>query len=350
MPLSDFAKDKIRSLHLSKHPKTTSYNTTSYGLGGSHPLDDIPAAPITPRTADPLVSSFPRSPSPSPEREREGTAQTKASSTAASSVKSNSSRKEPLYDETALHMSASPPLTSFLNDRHSASSAREEAWLKDAHRLRLARFALSILTLAISASALGVSGATLRAYHATTLSGNGSGTWQLRLWPVDIDLRPTIATLSCAGIIALANLMYIAVSIIPSPRSRTTLTTHLFTIATALTLILSLFATIFVQALVHQVNPDDRRDSIQSFTCRLYRSAETFNSDMADLNLPSLGTGIGWPSGFKRTCRESEAAGGLMAAVLVLSVVSLAVVSLGLWKRKGVQKARAERWEGKWSS
>lgn len=211
MPLSDFAKDKIRSLHLSKHTKSVPNGAIHRG----HALDDMPSAPITPRTADPLRGSFPRSRSPSPER-RESRPDTHASSTAAGSVKSNTSRKEPLYEETALNINASPPLTSFLNDRHSASSAQEEAWLRSAFYLRLARLVLAILILALSAAALGVSGATLRAYHATKLGGNGGGAWQLHLWPVDLDLKPTYGTLVPAAIIAMTSITYIAVAVVPS--------------------------------------------------------------------------------------------------------------------------------------
>lgn len=216
MPLSDFAKDKIRSLHLSKHTKSMPNGAMPGGVhSGDHALDDMPAVPITPRTADPLRNSFPRSRSPSPER-RESTPNTKGSSTVAGSIKSTSSRKEPRYNETALNIDASPPLTSFLNDRHSASSAQEEAWLRSAFHLRLARLVLSVLILAVSASALGLSGAALRAYHSSKLSSNGNGAWQLHLWPVDLDLRPTIGTLVPSAIIALACIVYITVALIPS--------------------------------------------------------------------------------------------------------------------------------------
>jgi hypothetical protein len=212
MPLSAFAKDKIRSLHLSKHTKSIPNGAMPHN---GHVLDDMAPVPITPRTADPLRGSFPRSRSPSPER-RQSSPNTKGSSTAVGSIKSTNSRKEPRYEETALNINASPPLTSFLNDRHSASSAQEEAWLRSAFRLRLARLVLAILTLATSASALGVSGATLRAYHANKLGSNGNGAWQLHLWPVDLDLRPTMAQLIPAGIIALACIVYIAAALVPS--------------------------------------------------------------------------------------------------------------------------------------
>lgn len=220
MPLSQFARDKIRSLHLSKHTNAAIPNgALPRSANNNHPLDDMPPAPITPRTGDPLNASFPRSRSPSLDEQRQQTPQTKASSTAAGSVRSNNSRKEPMYEETALNISSSPPLTSFLNDRHSASSAQEEVWLKQAARLRLVRLVLSGLTLAVSAAALGCSSAAMRAYHDNKLAGHGSGAWVLHLWPVNLDLRPTIGTMVPAAIIALANLVYITVAVIPSVSS-----------------------------------------------------------------------------------------------------------------------------------
>ena len=69
-----------------------------------------------------------------------------------------------------------------------------------------------------------------------------------------------------------------------------------------------------------------------------------------DLGIPIIETGVGYPAGFKRVCMESEAAGGLMAVALGLSVLSVGVVLWGAWRKTAVEKARAARWEGKWSS
>jgi hypothetical protein len=347
MPLSKFAQDKIRSLHLSKHTKSIPNGAMPHASADNHALDDMPPVPITPRTGDPLRSSFPRSRSPSPERR-----QSNPASTPTASLKSTTSHnKGPHYTSTALNepSSTSPPLTSFLNDRHSASSAAEEAWLRSAFHLRLARLILTILTLLASASALGISSSTIRAYHATKLSSPSGGAWQLHLWPVDLDLRPTLATLAPSAIIALGCTVYITIALVPSPRSRTTSMTYLFSLLTALSLVLSFFSVIFTQVLLHQTNPGKGRDSIQSFTCRLYRSSEEFNNDMMSLGIPSIETGVGYPAGFKRVCVESEAAGGLVAAVLGLALVGVAVVGWGWKRQRSVGRAREERWEGKWS-
>lgn len=49
----------------------------------------------------------------------------------------------------------------------------------------------------------------------------------LALWPLNFDLRPTVATLSCACVIAVLNLIYILVALLPSVSHSDTLKTQL---------------------------------------------------------------------------------------------------------------------------
>ena len=123
-----------------------------------------------------------------------------------------SARKQPSYEESALQIHSSPPLTSFLNDRHSASSAQEEAYLKHASRLRVIRFILSFLTLGTAGAAVGLTAHTLKTYNDTRLSKN----WHLPLWPIDIDIKPTLGVLIPASIAAFSSLIYILIALIPS--------------------------------------------------------------------------------------------------------------------------------------
>jgi hypothetical protein len=91
-----------------------------------------------------------------------------------------------------------------------------------------------------------------------------------------------------------------------------------------------------------------RHESIQTFTCRLYRSAENFNDDMSNMGIPvPLGAGVRYPAAFKGVCRESEAGHGLMIAVLGLSLVGVAVVAWGFVAGGKVKKERKGRMEGK---
>jgi hypothetical protein len=238
MPFSDFAKQKIQSLHLSK--KTTIMPTGALpprqedSDSNAPQIYNLGPMPITPRTADPLISSFPRSRSPSPERRPrsnngDGT-NTKGSSTTAASVKSKSSqsswaRKAPSFTEAPIATTTitaggktvgggydSPPLTSDLFSRHSASSRSEEAWLVHSRRLRWARLALSFLIMACAVGALGCSGAAYHAYRSTLLGPE----WHLRLWPVDLDLRPTLVVLGSAAVVTVASGLYLGLALWPS--------------------------------------------------------------------------------------------------------------------------------------
>ncbi|KPI42843.1 uncharacterized protein AB675_2005 [Cyphellophora attinorum] len=320
--------------------------------------------PITPRTADPLISSFPRSRSPSPERRPrsnngDGTLNTKGSSTTAASVKSKSSqsswaRKAPSFTEARVATTTitaggktvgggydSPPLTSDLFSRHSASSRSEEAWLVQSRRLRWARLALSVLIMACAVGALGCSGAAYHAYRSTLLGPE----WHLRLWPVDLDLRPALVVLGSAAVVGVASGLYLVLALWPSPHPHTTALARIFTLLLLLLVLpLSLVSTMLVPILQNQL----QHESIQTFTCRLYRSAQNFNEDMADMGIPvPLGAGVGYPAGFKGVCRESEAGYGLMAAVLGLSLMGVGVVAWGFVAAGRVKKERKGRMEGK---
>lgn len=121
-------------------------------------------------------------------------------------------KKHPSYTESALEITSSPPLTSFLNDRHSASSAQEEAYLRSSFRQRVLRLIICVLTLATALAALGVEGHILQSYNETRLGRD----WQLPLWPINIDVRPTLGVLIPAAIVAAFNVVYILLALIPS--------------------------------------------------------------------------------------------------------------------------------------
>lgn len=135
------------------------------------------------------------------------------------------------------------------------------------------------------------------------------------------------------------------------PRSNTTLHGHLFTLLTALALVLSLISVMLTFILQNNVNNTadaNYRDTIQTFTCRFYRRAEEFNDEMDNLSIPApLGVGVGYPAGFRGICRESEAGVGLMCAVLGLGIVSAGVVAWGVVVGRRVNRERMGRWAGR---
>ncbi len=151
-----------------------------------------------------------RSSSASPE-----TRQSTSRDSTTSSRSRSSARKQPAYNETALQIASSPPLTSFLNDRHSASSAQEEAYLKHASRARVVRMVLSVATTGASGAAIGCTAHVLKHYNDTRLGRD----WHLPLWPINIDLKPTLGILIPAVMVTLCQLFYIVAALIPSVSS-----------------------------------------------------------------------------------------------------------------------------------
>lgn len=114
----------------------------------------------------------------------------------------------PMYEEVA----KSPPLTSFLNDRYAASTAQESVYLEHIRKLRFVKYLLSALIIAVAAGALGTSSHALHSYNSTHLGK----AWTLSLWPVDIDLKPTIGILIPSAIIIVSSILYLSIAIIPS--------------------------------------------------------------------------------------------------------------------------------------
>lgn len=118
----------------------------------------------------------------------------------------------PEFSSTALEIQSSPPLTSSLHSRHSASSAQESAYLRQAGLLRWARLALSVLLLSVGMVIVGCEGHALHAYNMTALEGG----FFLPLWPANTDLRPTTGTIAAGAIIIFSSLLYFLIALIPS--------------------------------------------------------------------------------------------------------------------------------------
>jgi len=121
-------------------------------------------------------------------------------------------RKQASFDTTRLTITSSPPLTSSLHSRHSASSAQESAYLGQAWWLRWIRLVLAVLVVGTGSAALGCTAHTLHQYNATHLGSD----WFLPLWPRNIDVKPTIAILVPAVIMTATSLTYLLFAILPS--------------------------------------------------------------------------------------------------------------------------------------
>jgi hypothetical protein len=121
----------------------------------------------------------------------------------------------PAYDASALLIQPSPLMTSSLHSRNSATTAQESAYLKQAKYLRLTRAALSALIIAAGIATVACEGHVLHRYNSTR---PGSQYHLPPLWPVNVDIRPTLAILISAVLIVLMSLVYLVLSFIPTVR------------------------------------------------------------------------------------------------------------------------------------
>ncbi|KAI1620494.1 hypothetical protein EDD37DRAFT_153353 [Exophiala viscosa] len=253
----------------------------------------------------------------------------------------SSTRKEPVDNASALKTSIpSPLLTSSLHSRNSATSAEESAYLKKARLLWWTRFTLVVLVIATSTAAIGCAGHVLHDYNVTSFGRHQ----YLPLWPTTIDIRPTLGILIPATIIVATSLVYLVLSLIPTPYSRALMYNVVFTGVSVVGVVLCLFAIPF-NTLRTDPSTHHQRDSLQSWTCKFSDGAAKFNSDALALQIPVyLSSGVPIPAGFKRLCMESKVSLGLIVAVFVLEVASCVVGGVGMMLEKKMHDARKARY------
>jgi hypothetical protein len=93
-----------------------------------------------------------------------------------------------------------------------ASDADESKYLKRVQYLRWVRLGLGVLLFSIAISILGCESVPYQHYRRTSAYEK---VW-LYLWPLNFDIRPSIALLSCGCLIAFMNLAYIVIALLPS--------------------------------------------------------------------------------------------------------------------------------------
>lgn len=93
-----------------------------------------------------------------------------------------------------------------------ASDADESKYLQRVQYLRWVRLALGIIIFGVAVSIIGCEAVPFQHYRATSAYGKVG----LYLWPLNFDIRPTVALLSCGYIIAFLNLTYTIITLLPS--------------------------------------------------------------------------------------------------------------------------------------
>lgn len=93
-----------------------------------------------------------------------------------------------------------------------SSDMEESTFLKRNRIIHFTRLGLSFLIFGIAIAVVACEAPPLRHYKNTSQWASAG----LALWPLNFDLRPTTAAISCGCIITVLNLVYIAVALLPS--------------------------------------------------------------------------------------------------------------------------------------
>ncbi len=88
----------------------------------------------------------------------------------------------------------------------------ESNFLKHNRSLHLARLGLSLLIITGAVAVVACEAVPLQHYQTTSQWATAG----LALWPLNLDMRPTIAGLACGCVIAVLNLVYVVVALLPS--------------------------------------------------------------------------------------------------------------------------------------
>ena len=94
----------------------------------------------------------------------------------------------------------------------TAGSFDESRFLKRTRTVHLVRLGLSVIATAGAIAVIACEAVPLR-HHQDTAQWASIG---LALWPLNLDVRPTIASLACGCVIAVLNLAYAVVALLPS--------------------------------------------------------------------------------------------------------------------------------------
>lgn len=102
--------------------------------------------------------------------------------------------------------------SSFAGSQAHSSDMQESTFLKRSRAIHLGRLALSFLILTGAIAVIACEAVPYRHYISTAKWASAG----LALWPLNFDLRPTIAAMSCGCVIAVLNLIYIITGLLPS--------------------------------------------------------------------------------------------------------------------------------------
>ncbi|KAJ5167484.1 uncharacterized protein N7482_006265 [Penicillium canariense] len=207
----------------------------------------------------------------------------------------------------------------------TAGSLEEANFLKRTRSLHWARLALSVLITGGAIAVVACEAVPLQHYK-TTAKWASAG---LALWPLNFDLRPTIAALACGGVIAALNVVYAIAALLPFPRSRIKLLNS-YASASALsgfiTALIGITFTIYRPSASYPSGFTEN-ETLRSWTCKWTVSNETTST----------------PIDFSRDCHDTRAGFALLCVLLGLEILMGLAAAAGTWFQRDVSRLRDEQ-------
>ncbi|KAJ5925832.1 hypothetical protein N7454_007342 [Penicillium verhagenii] len=206
-----------------------------------------------------------------------------------------------------------------------SSDMDESKFLKRNRVLHWARLGLSLLIF-IAAVAIVSCEAVPFHHYKNTVKWASSG---LALWPLNLDIRPTVAAISCGCIIGFFHLAYVVAALLPLPYSRIKLLNSYSSVSATAGFLTALIGLVFIIYRPSSTYPTGFTDSqtLHSWTCKWRESASDETT----------------PIHFARDCRATRAGFGLLCLTLGLEIFMGIAAAVGTWFQRDVGRRREEQ-------
>ncbi|KAJ5676532.1 uncharacterized protein N7477_002165 [Penicillium maclennaniae] len=208
-----------------------------------------------------------------------------------------------------------------------SSDMQESAFLKRSRAIHLGRLSLASVIFTIAVATIACEAVPFQHYTSTAKWASAG----LALWPLNFDLRPMIAAMSCGCVIAVLNLIYVVTALLPSPHSRIQiLNTCASTSAIAgfITALIGLLFTIYLPSSTYPVGFTEN-ETLHSWTCK-------WKNNTSSTTIPVH---------FTRDCHNSRAGFALLCVLLGLEIVMGVGAALGSYFQKDVSRRREQEFQ-----
>ncbi|KAJ5998001.1 hypothetical protein N7499_005603 [Penicillium canescens] len=211
--------------------------------------------------------------------------------------------------------------------RAYSSDMEESTFLKRNRVVHFARLGLSFLTFGVAIAVVACEAPPLQHYKRTSQWANAG----LALWPLNFDIRPTIAALVCGCIVTVLNLVYIAAALLPSPYSRIK-PLNIYASTSALAgFVTALVGILFIKYLPSSNYPAgfSKNETLHSWTCKWKTGTSTTKT----------------PTHFDRDCLNTRAAFVLLCMLVGMEVLMGVIAAVGTWFQRDVSRCREAQFQ-----